>query len=296
MKGIVLAAGTGSRLFPSTRAITKHLCPVYDKPMIYYSLSVQMLAGIRDVLIIGTPQDLPNLQRLLGDGSPFGMNLSYAAQKRAGGIAEALIIGESFLQEQPCCLILGDNLFYGGGLQAMLRRAATLDSGCILFGYHVAQPEEFGVVEYADDGRSPVRILEKPRPAPSSTAVTGLYFYDGEATAACRSLQPSGRGELEITDLNNWYLQQGRARIDVLGRGIAWLDTGTPDSLMGAAHYVQTIQARQGQYIACLEEIALYNGWIDADAVLQRAELFRASAYGGYLKSLIHATSPVANH
>ncbi len=287
MKGIVLAAGTGSRLFPSTQAITKHLCPVYDKPMIYYSLSVLMLAGIREVMMIGTPRDLPSLQRLLGDGSAIGIQLTYAEQRQAGGIAEALIISETFLESQPCCLILGDNLFYGDGLQATLKRAASLQSGCTLFGYHVAHPEQFGVIEYGADGQTPTRIIEKPQLPPSNTAVTGLYFYDGEACAICRSLTPSARGELEITDVNNWYLQTGRASMEILGRGIAWLDTGTPDSLLGAAHFVQTIQERQGQYIACLEEIALHNGWIDTATVLTRAELFKASAYGKYLKTLV---------
>lgn len=287
MKGIVMCGGSGSRLSPSTMAITKHLLPVYDKPMVYYSLSVPMLAGIRDILVICTSRDLEAMRRLLGDGSAFGLSLSYALQERPGGIAEALLVGEDFIGGEPCCLILGDNLFYGDGLRPMLRDAATLTSGCLLFGYRVAHAEEFGVVEFAGDGHTPRRIVEKPSRPPSNIVVTGLYFYDGDASDACRELTPSSRGELEITALNNRYLENGRARLETLGRGIAWLDTGTPDSLLSAGHFVQTIQERQGQSIACLEEIALDNGWIDREAIARRAELLRASPYGQQLSRLI---------
>ena len=287
MKGIVLAAGTGSRLAPSTLASTKHLLPVYDKPMIYYSLSVPMLAGLREILIICTARDEASLRRLLGDGSALGLSLSYAVQERSGGIAEALLIGRTFLDGEPCCLILGDNLFYGDGLRPMLRGAATLTSGCRLFGYRVAHAEEFGVVEFAADGHTPLRIVEKPSRPPSNIAVTGLYFYDGGASEESLALTPSARGELEITELNNRYLADGRARLETLGRGIAWLDAGTPDSLLSAGHFVQTIQERQGQSIACLEEIALDNGWIDRDAVAERAHALRASAYGRHLRRLL---------
>ena len=287
MKGIVMCGGSGSRLSPSTVAMTKHLLPVYDKPMVYYSLSVPMLAGIRDILIVCTSRDLEAMQRLLGDGSAFGLSLRYALQEHPGGIAEALLVGEDFLGGEPCCLILGDNLFYGDGLRPLLRDAATLTSGCLLFGYRVARAEEFGVIEFADDGRTPLRIVEKPRHPPSDTVVTGLYFYDGEASAASRTLAPSSRGELEITALNNRYLEAGGARLETLGRGIAWLDTGTPDSLLSAGHFVQTIQQRQGQSIACLEEIALGNGWIDREAVARTAERLRASPYGQHLYRLI---------
>jgi len=286
MKGIVLAAGTGSRLGPSTLATTKHLLPVYDKPMIYYPLSILMLAGIRDVLLVCTSRDLAAMRRLLGDGSAFGIAIDYATQDHPGGIAEAFVVGRAFVADEPCALILGDNLFHGGGLRLALRRATTLESGCHLFGYRVAHAESFGVIEFDTDGETPRRIIEKPARPPSQFAVTGLYFYDGEACERCRSLRPSPRGELEITDVNNGYLADGKARVEQLGRGIAWLDAGTPDSLMSAGHFVQTIQERQGQFVACLEEIALDNGWIDREAVAATAERLRASPYGRYLGTL----------
>jgi len=295
MKGIIMCGGSGSRLGPSTVAVTKHLLPVYDKPMVYYSLSVPMLAGIHDVLVICTSRDLKAIRRLLGNGAAFGLSLSYAIQDRPGGIAEALLVGSDFLDGQPCCLILGDNLFYGDGLRPMLLDASTLTSGCLLFGHHVARAEEFGVVEFAADGVTPRRIVEKPRRPPSNTVVTGLYFYDGQASETARTLIPSPRGELEITALNNRYLETGQARLETLGRGITWLDTGTPDSLLSAGHFVQTIQERQGRSIACLEEIALDNGWIDIEAVAHTARRLNASPYGRHLHRLIESRAPCSD-
>jgi glucose-1-phosphate thymidylyltransferase len=286
MKGIVLAGGSGTRLSPMTRAVCKQLLPVYDKPMIYYPLSVLMLAGIRDVLIISTPTDLPLFERLLGSGAALGMQLAYAEQAAPNGLAEALLIGENFVAGQPCALVLGDNLFYGAGLSALLKQSVKAIDGCTLFGYHVDDPHRYGVVELGADGTI-LSIEEKPAHPKSQLAVTGLYFYDGNASALAKTLQPSPRGELEITDLNRAYVERGKARVQVLGRGVAWLDTGTPASLLEAAQFVHALQSRQGMQIACLEEVAFREGFISAEQLAQNASLHGSSAYGRYLQSIV---------
>lgn len=285
MKGIILAGGTGSRLHPITIATSKQLLPVYDKPMIYYPLSVLMLAGIRDVLIITTPEDAAAFYRLLGDGSKFGLNLSYAVQPKPEGLAQAFIIGESFIGADSVCLVLGDNIFYGQHFSDKLKAAASQTEGATIFGYHVNDPERFGVVSFDAEGKA-LSIVEKPAVPASNYAVTGLYFYDNDVATIARQIKPSARGELEITDVNMSYLQQGKLRVSLLGRGFAWLDTGTHDSLLEAGHFVQTIEQRQGLKVACLEEIAFRNKWIDETILLSQAEALAKTSYGAYLKKV----------
>jgi len=281
-KGIILAGGSGTRLYPLTRAVSKQLMAVYDKPMIYYPLSTLMLAGIRDVLVITTPQDRPLFQTLLGDGSLWGMRLSYAVQPSPDGLAQAFLIAETFLDGAGAALVLGDNIFYGQGLSDVLQQAAARDDGATVFAYWVRNPEAFGVVEFDDRGRA-VGIEEKPTQPRSHWALTGLYFYDAEVVARARALRPSARGELEISDLNRTYLDLGALRVERLGRGTAWLDTGTPDALLQAANFVQTLQSRQGLQIASPEEVAFRQGWISQADLLAQAEALGKAAYGQYL-------------
>ena len=282
MKGIILAGGAGSRLHPLTLAVSKQLLPVYDKPMIYYPLSVLMLAGIRDVLIINTPHEQELFKRLLGDGSAWGMNIRYAVQPSPDGLAQAYLIGRDFVGGQPSCLVLGDNIFYGHGLTDVLRRAAAQSEGATVFGYYVRDPERYGVAEFDDAGRV-LSLEEKPKQPKSNYAVTGLYFYDGQASDYAAALKPSPRGELEITDLNKVYLAQGNLRCEKLGRGYAWLDTGTHESLIEAGNFIETIVSRQGLRVCCPEEIAFQNGWIDAEQLLRIAAPLAKSGYGDYL-------------
>lgn len=286
MKGIVLAGGTGTRLHPVTQCISKQLLPVYDKPMVYYPLSVLMLAGIREILVISTPQDLPRFRELLGDGAQFGVELSYREQATPRGIAEALVIAADFIGSERVSLILGDNLFYGQGFVEKLAAAAAAPDGATVFAYKVRDPERFGVVELDSELRV-TSLTEKPANPRSHWAVTGLYFYDGDAVEIARKLQPSTRGELEITDVNRVYLQRGRLQVQLLGRGFAWLDTGTHESLLDASQFVQTIQRRQGMKIACLEEIALEKGWLSAAEVRRRAQGMGDSEYSRYLTELV---------
>ena len=286
MKGIILSGGAGSRLHPLTRVVSKQLLPIYDKPMIYYPLSTLMLAGIREILIISTPEDLPQFERLFGDGSRLGLSFSYLVQETPNGLAQAFVLGEEFLNGEAACLILGDNIFYGHGLTEMLVSGAMLSEGALIFGYYVSDPERYGVVEFDDAGKAKA-LEEKPAKPKSSYAVPGLYFYGSDVVEIAKELKPSARGEYEITDLNKIYLEQGRLHVQILGRGTAWLDTGTNRSLMEAAQFVQSIEERQGLKIACLEEIALLQGWINADQVLAEAETMGSSAYADYLHELI---------
>ncbi|MDY6945390.1 MAG: glucose-1-phosphate thymidylyltransferase RfbA [Pseudomonadota bacterium] len=286
MKGIVLAGGAGTRLYPITRGVSKQLLPVYDKPMIYYPLSVLMLAGIRDILIITAPEDLAAFQRLLGDGREFGVALSYATQPRPDGLAQAFLIGASFIGNDRVCLVLGDNVFFGQGFSPKLRESATRETGATIFGYQVKDPERFGVVEM-DEQRRAISIEEKPARPKSHYAVTGLYFYDRDVIEIARSVRPSARGELEITSVNEVYLKRGDLHVEVLGRGFAWLDTGTHESLLDASMFVHAIERRQGFKIACLEEIALNQGWLTVDEVERLAAALSKSDYGTYLTSVV---------
>ena len=285
MKGIVLAGGSGTRLHPITLGVSKQLLPVYDKPKIYYPISVLMLAGIKEILVISTPADLPQYRNLLGDGSQFGVTFSYAEQPSPDGLAQAFLIGEAFIGKDPVCLILGDNIFHGQSFSQQLHSAVKRDKGATVFGYWVKDPERFGVIDFDSEGRA-LSIEEKPLKPKSSYAVTGLYFYDNDVIQIAKSIKPSPRGELEITDVNNAYLQRGDLQVERFGRGFAWLDTGTHDSLLEASQYVQTIEHRQGLKVACLEEIAYQSGWIDREHLFERAKYFGKTGYGQYLFAL----------
>ena len=285
-KGIILAGGSGTRLYPITRAVSKQLMPVYDKPMIYYPLSVLMMADIREILIISTPHDLPQFRRLFGDGRQFGLEISYAEQPKPDGLAQAFLIGADFLAGSPACLVLGDNLFYGHDFSKTLQSATTREKGATIFGYYVSNPEAYGVVEFNEQGVA-VSLEEKPKEPKSKYAVPGLYFYDGQVVELARSLKPSARGELEITDLNRLYLERGTLHVETLGRGLAWLDTGTHDSLLEAADFVRAIQNRQGLKIACIEEISLLKGWITRDQLRELITDLGKTSYADYLRMLV---------
>lgn len=285
-KGIILAGGSGTRLYPITKGVSKQLLPIYDKPMVYYPLSVLMLAGIQDVLIITTPEDLNSFKRLLGDGSQFGIRLEYAIQPRPDGLAQAFIVGEKFIGDSNVCLVLGDNIFYGQGFTPMLKKAVSRAKGATVFGYQVKDPERFGVVEF-DEQKRAISLEEKPKQPKSHFAVTGLYFYDNDVIQIAKQVKPSERGELEITTVNQMYLERGDLNVELLGRGFAWLDTGTHSSLLEAAQFVETIEKRQGYKVACLEEIALNNGWLSKEQVLEIGRTMSKNTYGQYLISLV---------
>ena len=289
MKGIILAGGSGTRLHPITRGVSKQLLPVYDKPMIYYPLSVLMLAGIQDILVITTPDDQVHFYNVLGDGSQFGINLTYAIQPEPKGLVQAFTIGRSFIGNDRVCLVLGDNIFYGQGFTPKLQEAANREEGATVFGYRVKDPERFGVVAFDEAGRA-TSIEEKPASPKSSYAVTGLYFYDNQVVDLCREITPSARGELEITDLNRMYLDAGQLHVELLGRGFAWLDTGTHDALLEAGHFVQTIEHRQGLKVACLEEIAYNNGWLTAQQLIVQSKALSKTSYGQYLLNVAGGT------
>ncbi|WP_029071106.1 glucose-1-phosphate thymidylyltransferase RfbA [Kandleria vitulina] len=286
MKGIILAGGSGTRLYPLTMVTSKQLLPIYDKPMIYYPLSIMMQAGIKDILIISTPSDTPRFEELLGDGHQFGISLQYKVQPSPDGLAQAFLLGEEFIDGDSCAMILGDNIFHGHGLVKRLKAAASRDEGATVFGYYVDDPERFGIVEFNDEGKA-VSIEEKPAQPKSNYAVTGLYFYDKNVVEYAKTIKPSARGELEITDLNKIYLEKGKLNVELLGQGFTWLDTGTHESLVDATNFVKTVETHQHRKIACLEEIAYNNGWISKDELIERYELLKKNQYGAYLKDVI---------
>lgn len=294
MKGILLAGGSGTRLYPLTKAVSKQLLPVYDKPTIYYPLSTMMLAGIREVLIISTPRDLPLIEELLGDGTALGMSLQYKVQEKPNGIAQAFLLGEEFLAGSPVCLILGDNIFYGHEMSSLLTKAVSSNGGATVFAYHVHDPERYGVVDFDEHGRA-LSVEEKPKVPKSNWAVTGLYFYDSRVVEFTKQLKPSHRGELEISDLNQLYLAKGQLQVELFSRGVAWLDSGTYDSLLQASQFVQTIELRQGLKVACIEEIAYRQGWISEKQLETFVELYSKTTYGGYLSRILTEKGPRAN-